>query len=53
MIKKIIPFILATSFLSSSASAEEENNFYLKGGIGLNHINTVKFSNHDFDNRGK
>ena len=53
MIKKIIPFILATSFLASSASAEEENNFYLKGGVGLNHINTVRFSNHDFEGKIK
>lgn len=53
MIKKIIPFILAAGFLVSSASAEEENNFYLKGGVGLNHINTVRFSNHDFEGKIK
>lgn len=53
MIKKIIPFILATSFLVSSALATKENNFYLKGGVGLNHINTVRFSNHAFDSKIK
>lgn len=29
------------------------NNFYLKGGVGLNNIKTAKFSNHDFEGRVK
>jgi opacity protein-like surface antigen len=29
------------------------NNFYLKGGVGLNSIKTSKFSNHDFEGKIK
>lgn len=29
------------------------NNFYLKGGVGLNNIKTTKFSNHDFEGKVK
>lgn len=29
------------------------DNFYLKGGVGLNNIKTAKFSNHDFEGKVK
>jgi opacity protein-like surface antigen len=65
MIKKIIhpiiagttislfSIIITTAIVLIASVAKAENNFYLKGGVGLNHINTVRFSNHDFEGKIK
>jgi opacity protein-like surface antigen len=45
MIHKITILVLTAMFLPLEALA----NFYIKGGVGLNHINTAKFSNHAFE----
>jgi opacity protein-like surface antigen len=43
--------LLFLTFVPSIALPE--NTFYLKGGIGLNNIKTIKFSNHDFEGKVK
>lgn len=49
--KKHILVLLMTLGLVSTATAQ--SGFYLKGGVGLNNIKTIKFSNHDFEGKVK
>lgn len=51
--KKLITCILASSLLASNALAIDKGNFYLKGGMGLSHIATTKFSNTEFQGKNK
>lgn len=53
MIKKLKYCILASSLLASNALAIDKGNFYLKGGVGLSHIATTKFSNTEFQGKNK
>ena len=50
MFKKLIKLIAATSLLFSELVLAD-NKYYIKAGIGINHIHTVKFSNHDFEGK--
>jgi len=50
MLKKLIKLIAVTSLLFSGAVLAN-NKYYVKAGIGINHIHTVKFSNHDFEGK--
>jgi opacity protein-like surface antigen len=45
--------ILLLTTLALISNAKAENNFYLKGGMGLNDIKTKQFSNHDFEGKVK
>lgn len=42
---------LALAFTILPFIALAENNFYVKGGMGLNRINNTKFSNHNFEGK--
>jgi len=53
MIKKLTTLMLASSLLASNALAIDAGNFYLKGGVGLSHIATTKFSNTEFQGKNK
>jgi len=46
---KVITYLLVSIIPTISLA----NNFYLKGGVGLNNIKTLKFSNHEFEGRIK
>jgi opacity protein-like surface antigen len=48
MIKKTILIALSCSTMTTNAS-----NFYIKGGAGLSHIATTKFSNTEFQGKNK
>lgn len=50
MLKKLIKLIAVTSLLFSGLTLAD-NKYYVKAGIGINHIHTVKFSNHDFEGK--
>ena len=50
MFKKLIKLIATTSLLFSGL-ALADNKYYIKSGIGINQINTTKFSNHDFEGK--
>lgn len=50
MLKKLIKLIAVTSLLFSGPVLAN-NKYYVKAGIGINHIHTVKFSNHDFEGK--
>ena len=50
--KRLISVILFANLVSSCAFADE-GTYYLKGGVGLNHINKSKFSNHAFEGKVK
>jgi opacity protein-like surface antigen len=50
MFKKL-NLLIATASLLFSEVAMADSKYYIKGGIGINHIHTVKFSNHDFEGK--
>ena len=50
MFKKLRVLITIASLLFSKV-AMADSNYYIKGGMGINHIHTVKFSNHDFEGK--
>jgi opacity protein-like surface antigen len=50
MFKKL-NLLIATASLLFSEVAMADNKYYIKAGIGINHIHTVKFSNHDFEGK--
>ena len=46
-------YLLTLTSIAFVSTATAQSDFYLKGGVGLNNIKTVKFSNHDFEGRVK
>jgi opacity protein-like surface antigen len=50
MFKKL-NLLIATASLLFSKVAMADSKYYIKGGMGINHIHTVKFSNHDFEGK--
>jgi opacity protein-like surface antigen len=50
MFKKLRVLITIASLLFSKV-AMADSKYYIKGGMGINHIHTVKFSNHDFEGK--
>ena len=52
MIKNFIKTGITTSLLmSSTLTLADNNSFYIKGGLGLNHINSTTFASRDFEGK--